>query len=94
MTTPVFLSDHESNPPMAFVMPSKLKASEVPKPSAKFSPVRIPTLSETEREAWLTGFPVQRCGSCLCFLAWGSTAQFTASRMAWASALNCACSAG
>lgn len=33
MTTPVFMSGGETNPTMAFVMPAKLKMSEVPKPS-------------------------------------------------------------
>jgi DNA gyrase inhibitor GyrI len=33
MTTPVFMSGSESNATMAFVMPAKLSASQVPKPS-------------------------------------------------------------
>lgn len=33
MTTPVFMSGSDSNSTMAFVMPAKMKAAEVPKPS-------------------------------------------------------------
>jgi hypothetical protein len=33
MTTPVFMSDNETNATMAFVMPAKMKTGEVPKPS-------------------------------------------------------------
>ena len=33
MTTPVFMSGSDSNATMAFVMPAKLKAGEVPKPT-------------------------------------------------------------
>lgn len=33
MTTPVFMPDNETNATMAFVMPAKMKAGEVPKPS-------------------------------------------------------------
>ena len=33
MTTPVFMSGSESNPTMAFVMPAKLAATQVPKPT-------------------------------------------------------------
>ena len=33
MTTPVFMSDSESNTMMAFVLPTKMKSSEAPKPT-------------------------------------------------------------
>lgn len=33
MTTPVFMSGHESNRTMAFVMPAKMKADQAPKPA-------------------------------------------------------------
>lgn len=33
MTTPVFMSGNESNTTMAFVLPSKMKLSDVPRPA-------------------------------------------------------------
>lgn len=40
MTTPVFMSSSDSNATMAFVMPMKMKAGEVPKPSDSSVKVR------------------------------------------------------
>jgi DNA gyrase inhibitor GyrI len=40
MTTPVFMSDTDSNATMAFVMPAKLKEEDVPKPTDSSVSVR------------------------------------------------------
>lgn len=40
MTTPVFMSGSDSNSTMAFVMPAKMKAAQVPKPSDSSVTVR------------------------------------------------------
>jgi len=43
MTTPVFMSDGGTNAAMAFVMPTKLKAGDVPKPAEE--QLRLPPLA-------------------------------------------------